>query len=133
LIILNFSIDWSLGGEITMPRMLVVSPDPQTARMLSLAFELEGWETDSSVEMPKGVAGRIDAIVYDFVEGDRRMKAAASELEGAGGKGAKRIAILPRGLRREKAQRHLGGADLIVSRPFDLASLVRSVAELAGK
>jgi len=116
-----------------MPRMLVVSPDPQTARMLSLAFELEGWETDSSADMPEGGSGALDVIVYDFVEGGRLLKETASKLADMGGKGTKRIALLPRGLRRDKAAKHLGFADLIVARPFKLTRLVQQIRELARR
>lgn len=113
-----------------MHKALIVSPDPQTARMLTLALELEGWETSQSTEPSASMTRGMDAIILDLVEGEHEVKAAAKGLETAVKAGAKAVVILPRGYDREKAAKQLSRANLIITRPFHLTTLVKQAIEL---
>ncbi len=113
-----------------MQKALIVSPDPQTARMLTLALELEGWETRQSAEPSASMAHGVDAIILDLIEGEHEVKAAAKGMDAAVKAGAKTVVILPRGYDREKAARQLSRAALIIARPFHLTNLVKQATEL---
>lgn len=113
-----------------MQKALIVSPDPQTARMLTLALELEGWETKQSAEISAPMTRGVDAIILDLIEGEHEIKAAAKGMDAAVKAGAKAVVILPRGYDREKAAKQLSRAALIIARPFHLTSLVEHLLEL---
>ena len=114
-----------------MMRILIVSPDPENARMLSLAFELEGWETNQSSTLPEGALNGTDAVVMDLVEGEREARAAAKRIGRVAGPTT--AVVLPRGYGRERAADQFRSVDLIVPRPFELTRLVQQITELARK
>lgn len=118
-----------------MPDILIISPDPETRRMLEIAFELADASVKSQVNknfLNKGAA-RADAVVIDLIgEGHSRWPDYFSALKKAPAlSNAKTAAILPRSPDNSKASKYLDGADLIIKRPFELFDVVDKVTELA--
>ena len=113
-----------------MQKALIVSPDPQTARMLALALELEGLDADHEATLPESFPAGIDALLLDIVEGEHEVKEGAKGLSEIEGKRPKTVVILPQGYDRARASKHFSKADLIVTRPFHLTSLIKQTIDL---
>lgn len=117
-----------------MPDILIISPDPETRRMLEIAFELADASVKSQVNknfLNKGAA-RADVVVIDLIgDGYPRWPDYFSALKKAPAlSNAKTAAILPRSPNNSKASKYLGGADLIIKRPFELFDMVKRVTGL---
>lgn len=113
-----------------MNKALIVSPDPETATMLTLALELEGWEAGHTTEPSDSMAHSVDAVVLDLVEGLHELKSAEKNLS-VFGDGPKKVVLLPRGCDRQRAEKQIASADLLITRPFHLTNLVKQLLTLA--
>ena len=113
-----------------MHTVLIISPDPEAVRTLSLAFELDGWEAKAAAT-PEGVTsvGHADVVLLDMVEGLSPWK--KGNIARSLMPGAKKVVILPRGMGPEDAERPLGDMDAVVTRPYELVHLVRLMKDIA--
>ena len=94
-----------------MKTILIISPDPQTNRMLSLAFELDGWEV-SATTSADSLSGshKPDIILYDAVEGAGDFKKDNfAKLQSK----AKVMIIPPRGMDEEDIKKKLPNVDFV--------------------
>ncbi len=121
-----------------MPKVLVVDDDPSIQRLVSLTFEMEGWQVAIAED---GVAGlkaakdvAPDAILLDVMMPKMDGLAVAAEL-----KADPATSSIPVILLSAKAQAaDLGagmatGADEYITKPFDPLELLERVAALVNK
>jgi len=121
-----------------VPKVLVVDDDPSIQRLVSLTFEMEGWQVEIAED---GVAGlkaakdvAPDAILLDVMMPKMDGLAVAAEL-----KADPATASIPVVLLSAKAQAgDLGagmatGADEYITKPFDPLELLERVAALVNK
>ncbi len=113
-----------------MRKVLIISPDPETGRMLTLAFELAGWEVEQATGVRDAKANGAKLVVLDMVEGAGGFRKA---LTASSFKGAKVVALAPRGEKEEDVRERLARANLVVRRPFELVGLVRMADGLVSK
>jgi DNA-binding response OmpR family regulator len=112
-----------------MKSILIISPDPQTNKMLSLAFELDGWEVSAATSADITSTTKSDIILYDAVEGIRGMKKDDfSKLQTK----AKIMIIPPRGMDEEDIKKKLPNVDFVSRRPFELMHLIRTATEIVS-
>ncbi len=111
-----------------MKTILIISPDPQTNRMLTLAFELDGWRVFAvTTAESASPSHRPDIILYDAVESIANFKKINfSKLQSK----AKIMVIPPRGMNEEDIQQKLPNVDFVTHRPFELKHLVRAAGEI---
>ncbi len=105
--------------------MAIISPDPEGARMLALAFELHGWEVGLAAELQQlSRLPRREEVALTLL--DLADAAAARQpafrREGIPGRF---IVIAPHGMSEEESRRRYAFADLVVRRPYELLSLVK--------
>lgn len=117
-----------------MPDILIITPEPETRKILELAFGLAGANVKSEVStnfLSKGKA-RADAVIVDLIgEDPSRWQDYFSALKKAASlKGTKTVALLPRNHLNTKVSKNLDGIDLIVKRPFELFDVVEKITEL---
>lgn len=112
-----------------MRRMVIISPDPEGARMLALAFDLHGWEVGLAADLQQlqHLPRRKDAELnlIDLVDASAARQPGLRREAVAG----RLIVIAPHGMSGEEAQRRYGFADRIVQRPYELMSLVKLAEE----
>lgn len=111
-----------------MKTILIISPDPQANRMLSLAFELEGWQVFAATTADSASPShRPDIILYDAAEGAGSFKKENFlRLKSK----AKVMLISPRGMNEEDIHQKLPNVDFVTHRPFELMNLVRAAGEI---
>ncbi|MFA4875412.1 MAG: hypothetical protein WC690_08750 [bacterium] len=118
-----------------MRSILIVSPEPESARMLSLAFELDGWTAHeaTSVEDARGIKDA-NTVIIDAIEGASELKKTEQwkSLAHACGTVGRPIVILPRGMEEAEARRKIGDACLLVRRPYELIHLVKLADDQAA-
>lgn len=115
-----------------MPKIVIVSPDPEGRKMFELALGLEGFDVEASLAVGAcqgGTAAVLFDVVRDAPEEWREAKAlVAGQGDRKGKKGGTKVAvILPRGMSKGEAPRWLKGADIVVGRPFELCAVVRDL------
>lgn len=118
-----------------MTTVVVISPEPEARRILTLALELAGLEVAAAVdpEEAKGVATNEAALLLDMVDNsDDQWDAARYALGIARSAGAPAVLLLPRGRDGTKLPRGVEGAALIVRKPFELLALVEQIRGLSG-
>lgn len=119
-------------------KILIISPDPESRRMLELAFELDGFETRSAVD-DRGplTAGGADAILIDMVE-DSKDEWSAVRLALLRSKRTSRrrtpktAIVLPRGYGGSKPPKGVLIPDAIFRKPYELLNMIRQVGQLAA-
>ena len=111
-----------------MKTILIISPDPQTNRMLALAFELEGWEVFAATNADSASPPhKPDIILYDAAEGAGSFKKEHFlRLQSK----AKVMVISPRGMDDEDIKNKLPFVDFVSRRPFELMHLVHAAGEI---
>jgi hypothetical protein len=108
-----------------MRSIAIVTPDPEAGEVLSLAFELDGWQ--AAVSSSRGAAGaKADLVLFDMGEGADESE--LRSLAGAHMAKGRLILILPRGCLSAKMASQAAGATCI-PRPYELTHLVRMAAE----
>ena len=118
-----------------MSTVVVISPEPEARRILTLALELAGLEVASAVspEEAKKTASDAAALLLDMVDdSDDQWDAARYALGIARSAGARAVLLLPRGRDGARLPRGADGAALVVRKPFELLALVEQVQELAS-
>ncbi len=117
-----------------MRSVLIVSPEPESARVLSLAFELDGWTAReiSSFDHPEQLKGA-NVVIFDAIEGGSELRNADqwNMIVRECGKNCALIIILPRGAMEADTRRRIGDGPILVRRPFELLQLVKSAGEHA--
>lgn len=113
-----------------MKDILIISPDPETSRMLELAFELEGWRVDQATTVKGAKAMSAMVVLLDMVEGVDEFRKA---LTAKSFKGAKVVALAPRGMGEGVVELKVPRTDLVVRRPYELTHLVKASGELISK
>jgi DNA-binding response OmpR family regulator len=115
-----------------MPTILIVSPDPETAEMVTLAFELDGWKLIAATPPGNSAVGvSADVSLIDLPDRHALSEHARDE-KGRDRARKKTLVLLPRGMTAEEGRRVLGDANLFVRRPFELTNLVARAHELAA-
>lgn len=113
----------------------IISPDPDTRKMLALYLELKGAVVhqfaDSGEFRAKDIEAKDLTIVLDLVD----KKSAGDELPDLStasrhGKAARTIIILPRGVHELGKKCHASRACKIVIRPFELIRLAEVVLNI---
>ena len=113
-----------------MKTILIVSPDPETSRMLTLAFELDGWKVRTAATIDsasKSVSA--DLILFDMAEGSNAFK--KDDFTKVPSK-ARVMVIPPRGMDEEDVKQVAPNADLVMPKPFELMHLVRTAGEMTA-
>ncbi|MFH1830027.1 MAG: hypothetical protein ABH871_04540 [Pseudomonadota bacterium] len=111
-----------------MKKIIIISPDPEMRRMLTLAFELDGWKVKTAATIDStSKSGKADLILFDMAEGSKAFK--KDDFEKAPSK-AKVVVIPPRGMVEKDIKQEAPNADLIIPRPFELMHLVRTASEM---
>lgn len=113
-----------------MKTILIISPDPETGRSLELAFELADWEVRQATTMKGSKADGADVVLLDMIEGIGEFKKGVSARSF---KGAKVVALAPRGMDEVSVTEKVPRANLVIRRPFELTHLVSMTEDLAGK
>ena len=116
--------------RLSMKRILIITPDPEAARTLELAFELDGWEVAHSATVKGAHAGKTNLVLLDMVEGAHAFE---KEIDKATFKGMRIMAIAPRGKREKAVKEGLPMTDLVLKRPYELTHLVKTAGELIGE
>jgi len=117
-----------------MRRILIISPDPETARMLDLRFDLDGYTVETTLDMKeaRNVARRNPYHVFllDMIETDRSQMKEVQELAkyARANRGIQTIVLLPRGQRDLKLKKPGWKPDLIIKKPYELGQLVASLS-----
>lgn len=118
-----------------MPKVLIISPDPESRRILQLAIELGGMETETAVDAFGAPAADCVAVLADMVDDSESQWDAARRalaLKSAG-KSPPVALILPRGRTPARLPRGIEKAGLLVKRPYELLVLVGMMKELTDK
>lgn len=110
-----------------MQSILIVSPDPENARMLSLAFELRGWQPHtmaSLAELSKGENANV--MIVDVVENWSKFKNSGEwkTITRTVESGCRTIVILPRGTSEKNAGKSAGATPIFLRRPYELIHLL---------
>jgi len=108
-----------------MKTILIISPDPETGRSLELAFELADWEVRQATVVKGSKAEGADVVILDMVEGVDDFKLSARSF-----KGARVVAIAPRGMDEGAVVEKVPRANAVIRRPYELIHLVKAIAKL---
>lgn len=126
----NFNLCAKLGLSV-MHKITIISPDPDTRRILELAFDLKGFSPKTVVDIPRSGTDD-DLILLDLVrDGGKSVHVTPKAMAGQKGKAGKLVVLLPRGSGAKEPEKWKDRADLIVKKPYELLSLIDSVEELA--
>ena len=113
-----------------MKNILIVSPDPETGRTLELAFELAGWDARQVTTIKGSKSGTTDVVILDMIEGVDEFKKAVTAKSF---KGAKVMALAPRGVSEGNVEERIPRADMVFRRPYELTHLVKAADELISE
>jgi len=110
-------------------RILIITPDPEAGRTLELAFDLAGWGV-SHVGTVRGThPSGAGVVLLDMVDGTDEFRKVGKQSF----KGAKVVAIAPRGEGEDSIMKSVPRTDAVVRRPYELTHLVRTVEGLVSK
>jgi len=122
-----------------MYQILIVSPDPETSRILELKFELEGYRVHTFMgvkDMKCSEFHGFDCIcIFDMVDTSReQMQELKLIFDHVLSKRCLKTAILlPRGLPDLNVRGIISHPDIVLKKPYELSSLVRLINELTGR
>lgn len=107
-----------------MPRMVIISPEPESARMLALAFDLHGFEVGLAANLQElrrlPRHEEVELTLLDLIDAADARQPGLKRGQIPG----RLIVIAPHGMTEEEARRRYVFADLVVRRPYELLSLV---------
>ena len=111
-----------------MHRILIVSPDPETSRMLALAFDLAGWEVQETTDVARSTSfTRNRALtLMDMAAFSHEPRARSVRTSVVG----PLMILAPHGMTPEVAAKRFAKADLVITRPFELLSLLHRAERL---
>lgn len=127
----NFDPCAKLAASI-MHKIMIVSPDPDTRRMLELAFDLNGFAASTAMDIPKSGID-VDLLLLDLIKEEKKTKPTLSRISDTRNrvKGSKLVLLLPRGRGAEEPAKWQENADMVVKKPYELLGLVDCVKALA--
>jgi len=120
-----------------MPYVLMITPDPETARLISLRLELDGYAVNSAIDADEAVSiarnREYDFLLLDLVGADTNRKSEADgikKLLRSVCRSATSIVLLPRG-QMDLDRKAIGFApNATIRRPFELNALTEILNEM---
>lgn len=119
-----------------MKKIIIISTDPETARTLSLRFELEDYAVDTAIDFKEAAAvanqGTFSLVLIDMVVDDPAQWKELKDFLNRKGKGRARqtVLMLPRGLHAIDLKWLGHKPALLIRKPYDLEAVVREVNKL---
>lgn len=113
-----------------MHHILISSPDPESLRMLELAFELSGWRVETALRLdrlPPSDQTTPRIVLLDLVTMEDFRPSLITQRHAR----EKTIVIAPHGIGEAEARKRFAGAHLVLLRPYELIGLTRDAQELA--
>lgn len=115
----------------SMPTALIISPDPETRRLIALGLELRGHETTQAVDVEEMAHSDrpVDCVLLDMVDASSWNEARALSRAAREAGDPFTVLLLPRGFQEGHPRGPAAPFHCIVRKPFELMQLIRRIAE----
>ncbi len=113
-----------------MRSILIISPDPDTLKTLTISFELKGYEISSAMEVKNAYADKADIVILDMIDSSNWKEVRSAARLAAESKSAHTALLLPRGFHGRLPSGIDEAFELIVEKPFELIKLIEKIHAL---